>query len=270
LAQKGAQGGGYTRSLSQLKLFTRCGEAYYLERFKRGEVPRRPAAWTILGVAFHDTVMEWEKSERQLDPFEYFKDEYDRIVVEEWATQEDADYWILPPNTKTIQTSIINYRKRGLDQLATYIDRCNAASWEISCLEREFEIQIGSVTVRGGVDRILFYPTEETYVVEDIKTGSISGEDDVRQLGFYAYVARTLWDIPVVEGRYWFTKLDRGSDAVDLSRFDKRYWEESFERLDQSINNNLFLAQPGNQCGMCGVKPWCRTMGWLKIGEPLK
>jgi len=270
LVQEGAKGGGYTRSLSQLKLYTRCGEAYYLERFRRSDIPRRPAAWTILGVAFHDTIMEWEKSGREIDPFEYFKVKYDAVVADEWERQEDADYWILPPNTKTVPSSIINYRKRGLEQLSTYITRCNEAAWEISCLEREFEIPIGPVVVRGAVDRILLYPTEETYVIEDLKTGSPEGEDDVRQLGFYAYVARTLWDIPVREGRYWFTKLDRGSDPVDLSGFDQRYWETAFERLDKGINQGLFLASPGRQCGMCGVKPWCSTMGWLKIGEPLK
>lgn len=271
MVQKGAQtGGGYTRSLSQLKLYTKCGEAYYLERFKRYEVPRRPAAWTILGVALHDTVMEWEKSDRQIDPLKYFEAKYDEIAAEEWEKQPDEDYWILPPNTKTVRSSIINYRKRGLNDLATYVARCDEAPWEISCLEREFEIEIGSVTVRGAVDRILYYPTEETHVIEDLKSGSPKGEEDVRQLGFYAYVARTLWDIPVMEGRYWFTKLDRGSDPVDLSRFDQRYWETSFERLDKGINDGLFLASPGDQCGMCGVKPWCSSMGWLKIGEPLK
>ena len=219
---------------------------------------------------FHDTVMEWEKSDREIDPFKYFGTKYDAMVVEEWDKQPDEDYWILPPGTKTVKSSIINHRKRGLDDLVRYVDRCRDASWELSCLEREFEIGIGGVTVRGAVDRILFYPTTEEYLIEDLKTGSPKGEEDVRQLGFYAYVARTLWDIPVLEGRYWFTKLDRGSDVVDLSGFDQGYWERSFERLDAGINQGLFLAQPGYQCGLCSVRPWCSTMGWLQIGDPLK
>lgn len=261
---------GYTRSISQLKAYTRCGEAFNLERIQRESVPRRPAAWTILGVALHDTVMEWEKADRKIDPWEYFRMAYDIIVDEEWEKQPDPDLWFLPPNTKSVTTSIKNYRQRGLDQLDKYIPRCLSAPWEISCLEREFEITLGMVTVRGGVDRILFYPTTEFYVVEDIKTGSLKGEEDIRQLAFYAFVARELWDIPVNDGRYWFTKMDRGSDVTDLSRFDKNFWTREFRRLDRGINEEIFLAHPGDACGICPVKPWCNTMGWLKIGEPLK
>jgi putative RecB family exonuclease len=265
-----AEGRKYTRSLCQLKSYTRCGEAFYLERFRRADVPRRPASWTILGVALHDTVMEWEKSSRELDALKYFGEKYDEIVREEQSKQPDYDYWFLPPNTKTVASSITNYRKRGLDDLAVYLQRCEDAPWEISCLEREFEIDLAGVTVRGAVDRILFYPTDEQYLMEDLKSGSPEGEDDVRQLGFYAFVAREQWDIPVFEGRYWFTKLDRGSTVVDLSRFDRAFWEQQFGRVDAAINQELFLPSPGRQCGLCGVKPWCSSQGWLKIGEPLK
>jgi putative RecB family exonuclease len=268
--ETGRRTGGYTRSISQLKSFTRCGEAFYLERFKRSEVPRRPAAWTILGIALHDAVMEWEKSERQIDVLGYFYSKYDALVAEERDKQPDEDYWFLPPNTKTVSSSITNYRKRGADNLSTYISRCREAPWEVSCLEREFEIQLAGITVRGGVDRILFYPSDESYLVEDLKSGSPKDEEDIRQLAFYAFVARELWDIPVTEGRYWFTKLDRPSETVNLERFDRRYWEEQFDKLDRSISQELFLPSPGAQCGLCAVKPWCSAMGWLKIGEPLK
>lgn len=268
--ETGGRTGGYTRSISQLKLFTRCGEAFYLERFKRSEVPRRPAAWTILGIALHDTVMEWEKSERELDALGYFRTKYDEVVDEEKAKQPDYDYWFLPPNTKTVQSSITNYYKRGLNDLAVYLGRCAEAPWEVGCLEREFEIQLAGITVRGGVDRILFYPGDESYLVEDLKSGSPKGEEDIRQLAFYAFVARELWDIPVTEGRYWFTKLDRPSVTVNLERFDRKYWEKQFINLDLAISQELFLPSPGDQCGLCAVKPWCSAMGWLKIGEPLK
>lgn len=214
--------------------------------------------------------MEWEKSEREIDVLEYFYQKYDEVVEEEKRKQPDYDYWFLPPNTKTVQSSIINYRKRGADNLTTYISRCLEAPWEVSCLEREFEIQLSGLTVRGAVDRILFYPSDESYLIEDLKSGSPKEEDDVRQLGFYAFIARELWDIPVTEGRYWFTKLDRPSETVDLERFDREYWEEQFWKLDQAISQELFLPSPGDQCGLCAVKPWCSAMGWLKVGEPLK
>lgn len=260
----------HTRSISQLKAYTRCGEAFYLERFRRSDMPRRPAPWTILGVAVHDTVMEWEKSGRDIHPLDYFSVEYDRIVEEEWERQPDSDYWVLPPNTKTVTTGIKNYRERGFKQLPVYIERCLEAPWEISHIEKSFEIELGEITVRGAVDRILYYPGDDSYLMEDIKTGNLKGEDDVRQLAFYAFVARELWGVPVTEGRYWFTKVDRGSAPIDLGGFDKKFWVETFKQLDRGISEGVFLAHPGDVCGICGVKPWCNTMGWLDIGEPLK
>lgn len=259
-----------TRSISQLKAFTRCGEAFRLERFLRADVPRRPAAWTILGSAFHEWVLDWEGAKRpEYDPLS-FTDIYDRMVEEEWEKQPDPDYWIMPPRTKSVKVSIANYRQRGLSQLDVYVPRVLESSWEISHLEEEFELDLDGIVVRGGVDRILHYPADDTYVVEDIKTGNLKGEDDIRQLAFYAFVARELWGLPVNEGRYWFTKMDRGSEFVDLTKYDKKFWVEEFKKLDRGINEGVFLASPGEPCGICSVKPWCNTMGWLKVGEPLR
>src|SRR6476646_1370176 len=258
----------HTRSISQLKAWTRCGQAFYLERFRRADLPIRPAPWTILGVAFHDAVMEWEKSNRDIDVLDYFATEYDRIVDEEWERQPDHNLWVLPPNTKSVTTGIKNYRERGLKQLPAYVERCLNAPWEISHIEKTFEIDLDGIVVRGGVDRILYYPGDDTYLVEDLKTGNLKGEDDIRQLAFYAFIARELWDVPVNEGRYWFTKMDRGSVPIDLRRYDKKFWAEEFRQLDKGISNEVFLAHPGDVCGICAVKPWCSTMGDREIGEP--
>jgi putative RecB family exonuclease len=273
LVQEGEEvrggGGNYTRSISQLKAYTRCGQAFYLERFRRSDLPSRPAPWTILGVAFHDSVMLWEKSERKIDLVAAFESEYDNIVTEEWLVQPDPRYWVLPPGSSNVQNSIKNYRERGIKQMATYYERCQSAPWEISHIERQFEIDLDGITVRGGVDRILCWPSDEFYAIEDIKTGNLKGEEDVRQLGFYAFVARELWDVPVSHGRYWFTKMDRGSEFVDLTKFDRKFWEKEFRLLDKVISEGIFLASPGENCGICSVRPWCNTMGTKRIGEPL-
>lgn len=213
--------------------------------------------------------MEWEKSSRSIDPVDTFLHLYDEIVEKEWEAQPDADLWIIPPRTRLTTQAIKNYRQRGVDYLGKYIPRCLDAPWEISHIEQTFEIELGGVLVKGGVDRILYYPAEDEYVIEDLKTGNLKGEEDVRQLGFYAFVARELWDIPVREGRYWFARLDRGSEFTDLTRFDKEYWETQFARLDSGINQHIFLSNPGDSCGICAVRPWCSTMGTKQVGEPL-
>lgn len=260
----------YSRSLSQLKLYTRCGELYRLERILGKEMPRRPAAWTIMGIAVHDAVMNWEKHDRVDSLPELFHTIYENVVDEHWEKQPDPDYWILPPRTKTVKTSIDNYRERGIKQMEVYEQRCREAPWEISHIEKEFEIQLGEILVKGAIDRILYWEADDFYLIEDLKSGSVEGEDDIRQLAFYAFVARELWDVPVNEGRYWFTKLDRGSDWVNLEKFDRKFWTEEFRKVDAGINQQIFLSSPGKQCGICAVKPWCSTQGWLEVGEPLR
>lgn len=264
------EGRKYTRSLSQLKLYTRCGELYRLERFERSNVPRRPAAWTIMGVAVHEAVMRWEKDSRIYDLPSLFSEEYHATTSEQWEKQPDPDYWILPPRTKSVKTSIDNYRERGIKQMEVYEERCRNAPWEISHIEEEFEIQLGDVLVKGAIDRILHWEIDDEYAIEDLKSGNIKGEDDIRQLGFYAMVAREILGVPVKEGRYWFTKLDRGSQFVNLEKYDREFWTEEFRKVDQGINNGIFLASPGDACGICSVKPWCNTMGWLEVGEKLR
>lgn len=259
----------YSRSISQLKSWTKCGEAFYLERFRRADLPVRPAPWTIMGVAVHDAIMEWEKSHRQIDISVLYYELYDRGVEEAWEKQPDEKYWFLPPMAKYVSNSITNYRARGAEQLEVYIQEVEYAPWEIDHIERQFEIDFDGVLVRGAVDRVLYFPGMDSYLVEDLKTGTAKEEEDYRQLGLYAYVARTLWDIPVTTGRYWFTKLNRPSPEYDLSRFDKNFWTQTFKDLDAAISYGVFLPSPGSGCQLCAVRPWCSTQGWLEIGEDL-
>jgi hypothetical protein len=257
----------YTRSFSQLKAYTKCGEAFYLERFKRADLPRRPAAWTILGISIHETIMAWEASDRTLDVYDFFDASYEALAAVEWLKQPEEKYWILPPRTNSVRNSIQNYKKRGFEQLEKYLEQVEDSPWEISSMERPFQIDLDGITVKGAVDRILFFPGCDEYIVEDLKSGSPDDEDDKRQLAFYAFIAREQWDIPVTKGRYWYTKVDRPSSTENLERFGKKFWVETFKKLDSGINQQLFLPSPGKHCFLCSVKPWCSTQGWLKIGE---
>lgn len=261
----------FTRSISQLKTYTKCGEQFRLERIERKQLPKRPAVWTIMGIAVHDAIMEWEKSERHLDIVEHYRQAFDRLTDEAWQSQPDVKLWFLPPNSRNVQKSIQTYRNKGFEQLVEYVEYAESAAWEALHLEREFEIVLWDVTIRGAVDRILYYPGSDEFMVEDLKTGSPKMEADFRQLAFYAFVAQFLWDIPVRSGRYWFTKLNRSSEEYqfkdELLTVD--YWAETFMNLDLVISQGIFLPNPGEQCGLCAVRPWCSSQGWLDIDEDL-
>lgn len=266
----------YSRSISQVKQLTKCGQAYYLERLNRDLVPRRPAAWSISGSAFHEALLRWEKSERTDSLLELFEVEYDRMVDEEKEKQPNLDLWMKPPRTKSVEQDIKNYRKRFLEKdVPNYERRCREAEWEIlrlddgtPAIELDFEIEVGGIPVRGAIDRIQWWPNQGFATVEDTKTGSPDNHEfDHRQLGLYAYALEVNLGISLMYSRYWFTKVDRGSQWVNIERYNEEYWTQVITTTDKIIQQGLFLANPGKHCELCPVRPYCPEKGWLTLGE---
>lgn len=240
--------------------------------------PARPVAWTILGIAVHDAVMEWEKADRDADLVTYFDRAWVKAEADAWDRQPNEKLWMLPPGTKTVKASLENYCRRGRTKdIPNYERRCYEAAWEIyrlpngeKALELPFEVDLNGVTVRGYIDRVLWYPNLGIAAKEDLKTGSPDDDDDVRQLAIYRLGGLDSYGIELTHGRYWYTKLDRPSEKwADLTRYSRDYLSEQYRILDRMISEGLLLPVPGKNCGICDVKPWCREMGWLKPGEAL-
>src|SRR5690606_15746525 len=96
-----------SRSVSQLKQVTKCGEAFALSRGIRGvRPPKRPWAQTVAGSAFHEMIVDWERSERTADPVKLFNEHWERILEETKQEQPDLDMWMRPPGTKTTEAAI--------------------------------------------------------------------------------------------------------------------------------------------------------------------
>lgn len=238
----------------------------------KAEVPPSPAPWTGLGIAVHQAFCDWEKFDREIDVCEYFEGYYDEYIEESLKLQPDLDLWTIPPNSKDTMKSIASYRKRGLERdVPTYRDRCLEAGWEIyrfdtgeKALELEYEIELDGIPIKGAVDRVQWWPERGYATIEDLKSGNLE-EWDRRQLGVYAYALRTVYDIPIRWGRYWFTKTDQPSEWFDLRRYDKNYLISIFNDLDAIIDQRLLLPNPGEHCKLCDVRPWCRELGWEEL-----
>lgn len=256
--------------MSQLKSFTRCGEAFRLEKICKA--PRTPAAWTVLGVVIHEVFVQWEISDRQIDVCEYFLSMYDRQIEEELERQPDKTLWQRPVK-HTWDKSVEFYRERGANKdVPEYRQRCIEGQWQVlelpdgtKALELPFTLDFNGVEVRGALDRIQWWPEQKMAALEDLKTGSVDDEADARQLGVYALAAQEIYDIDLTNGRYWFTKLDRPSPWIDLRRYTREYLTEMFVTLDNAIDSGIYLPRPGKQCTNCGVKPYCREMGFKKL-----
>lgn len=268
----------YTRSVSQLKSVTKCGESFAISRGFRGErPPKRPWAQTVAGSAFHEMIVAWERSERSTDPLALFETFWESELEKAKEEQPDLALWMRAPRVKSGEASLKAVYKRFVEKdVPDYIARCREADWELfklpdgsPALEIEFEIDLEGITVRGYIDRIQWWPSAKMVAVEDTKTGNIDGEVDSRQLGLYRLGAEEVYDIDLTHGRYWFTKLDRGSDWVDLTRYSREKLAEDYRKLTEIIQQDLLLPNPGKHCQLCDVRPWCSELGWLRPGERL-
>src|SRR5690606_39655482 len=127
----------------------------------------------------------------------------------------------------------------------------------------------GGDTERRAIGRIRWSAKRGMVAVEATKSGSPKQENVARHLGIFRFEQKAAYDIDLTHGRYWFTKVDRGSNWVDLTRYTRERLTEDYQKVDRIIQEDLLLPNPGENCTLCDVKPWCREMGWLKPGEEL-
>lgn len=256
----------HTRSVSQWKSYSRCPEAFRLERMVSPRPPEAPAAWTALGSAFHEAYEAWELDSRRVPLATFFDHSYELQIDALKLKQPDFGQWMKRPNVKTVERDIELYAEIGRKQAEAYQEHCEIAGWtlfelpnELPALEVSFEIDFDGVVVRGTIDSILEWP-DGRVSVRDLKTGN--AEEDYRQLGVYRYVAVEQFGLDLQWGEYYFTKRGVSSEWQDLKRYSRAYLSEAFAELERGISNRVFLPRPSSACGMCGVKPWCREKGW--------
>lgn len=259
------------RSVSQLNTFTRCGEQYRLERVVKG-LPQRPAAWTALGSAFHVAYETYENTDRRFNLDTIFWTAYNAEIEKLWELQPDENLWMKTPRVKTVEQDIKLRREHGVKQAVAYQEMCEASEWKLwrtpegtKGLELKFSISFdigdehGTVEVIGAIDCVLQWP-DGTVSVRDIKTGN-KGNVNNRQLGLYGLALRERYGLDLFRGEYWYTKLGASGGPVDLRRYNRDYLSDQYGKLDRSIVDGLYLANPGSVCEMCGVRSYCREMG---------
>lgn len=261
------------RSVSQLNLLTDCGAKFELERLL--EVPPRPAAWTARGIAIHEAILEWEKSNRSLDLIQLALDLYDHEISRLRVVQPDEKQWMITPRVKTIEADI-KYRREDLKtQCEGYLLHCESAGWIIPTIDGQlmaevpFELEVQGIPIRGSIDAILWWPEEELITIRDIKSGGERKKN--YQLGIYRFAAQKILGLDIDYGEYYYTKLKenknserlgRSSGLISLKRYDEKYVGYLFQTANQIIQQKLFLPSPGKDCELCPVQKYCPEMGW--------
>lgn len=252
------------RSVSQLNTFSECGERYRLERTTHG-LPQRPAAWTAVGTAMHNAYEAYERSGRDLNIATLFYDIYEAEIASQWEVQPDWKWWAKTPRVKTVERDIELRLEHGLKQAQVLQDHCEMSDWKIAtiggvmALEMEVEATFGETRVIGRIDSVQEYPDGQL-AATDLKTGNKKGTKN-RQLGFYKLALMERFDVNIQWGQFWYTKLGASGGYVDLGRYTRDYLHDQYTKLDKAIEQQLFLANPGDHCDMCSVKWWCREVG---------
>jgi CRISPR/Cas system-associated exonuclease Cas4 (RecB family) len=244
-------------SASRWKSLTKCGEQYRLEKIEK--LPGKAAAWTIRGNAVHDTVEEWEKQSRGIDPYEFYREVAWPKALEETTTKyPDLSTWFRTPRVKSTERDIELRLEDGFSQVERYVERATAERelWKVIATEQEFEMEFPGILIRGKMDQIREW-RDGDLSLWDVKTGGDDNEDN-RQLGTYRLGYLMSAGIAVDWGSYWYTKLDRGSDSIDLSVYTYDYMNKEFQKIKKILDQGLFLANPSIKgCKFCPVADAC-------------
>lgn len=262
------------RSVSQMSAWTSCQLAYKLKRLDKRPDP--PATWTILGIAVHGALEDWERSGREINPEDAYLLHWDLALDKAILKCPDLTTWTRTPGTKSTERDLELRKIQGSSQLLRYVIRAKeeAHMWEPLILpdgqvavELPFKINFSDDTpffLTGYIDLVQRWKHDGSITVADYKTGK-DDREDYRQLGAYRVALEDNFGLDVKFGRYWYSKLDRPSEWIDLSRYTKDYLLEYYSRLDRQIENatreNLFLPNPSKKgCLFCSVKEHCPEM----------
>lgn len=265
-------------SFSQLETFTQCSLKYQLLRLKKDRPQRNPAAWLVHGNALHAMDERWHLEGNQSDPHELYDEEWDKELARQLEVQPDLSKWELTPRVKKVETDLELRQKAGHDQVDALVKEFEKGEWElyeiyeddipVPAVETPFELVFAGVAVRGKVDHVRVIKSTGELEIVDLKTGSAK-QYDRRQLGLYALAMSEVYNVKITWGRNWYSKLDtvprsgdkggRYSSYVDLSHFNREYWENEFGLMVRAINNEIFLPSPSDDnCGRCEAAPVCR------------
>jgi putative RecB family exonuclease len=175
------------RSISQFGTYTRCGEAYRIEKVLK--IKGRPAAWIAGGTAFHEAVDLWETSGRTADAVTAFEIAYWQSIGEMKEIEPDLSRWLRPPRWLP-ETDINGRFEKGKEQVRQYMEHARAQPWKLAELpdgkpatEVPFELKLSeTLGIRGAIDAILEWP-DGSRRVRDYKTGSkLPGTASARRL----------------------------------------------------------------------------------------
>jgi putative RecB family exonuclease len=255
---------GAPRSVSQLKQFEKCPQAWYRARVLR--VWQRPAAWLPHGSAVHGAVEWWERTGRTAS-LEDVQAVFSRLYAEEIKS-----YTRLTPNFEWWFKSgrydgakdIPRRHEIGKDQVRKYLAYYAKFPQQVIWIAEDgtpgieiaFDIDLDGIPVRGFIDAVIWDEDQEKIIVRDNKTGKDPGDDF--QLGVYGLALRMIHRVAAWTGDYWMAKPGKATWPFDLHDWPEDRVTEKFVELEDAIARGDFTAKPSpKNCLFCDVSYGC-------------
>ena len=256
------------RSVSQLNQYTRCPQAYKLNRIDK--VWSRPAAWLPQGTAFHAVAEEYER--RLADGVtmtlgeacELFSEEYSKHISAMAAETPNFDWWFWS-GPYSGERDIERRYDIGMEQVQKFLGWRRLEGQEIwvapdgtPAIELAFNIELDGIRVRGFIDAVVVVGGEPH--VRDYKTGNSPGDDF--QLGVYAVAVEALYGVKPQTGDYFMAgkkgKPAKPTAAYDLSGWTRDTVSARFREVEELIQAEVFDPLPEKgKCKFCDVSYSC-------------
>lgn len=140
-------------------------------------------------------------------------------------------------------------------------------------IELPLNVNFGSVPVRGYVDLVVQAGT--ALIVVDLKSGA-RAPANMRQLAVYASGIELAYGVRPRYGSFFMARGAGRSEPktfftrpVELSapQYGIQYLTGELEQFERAVQAGVFPANPGDNCGRCGVAYACTEVGGYKARE---
>ncbi len=202
-----------------------------------------------------------------------FAEEFDAAISEEEASSGfPVKHWQPTGRKGGIAADIAWWHEQGPVMVQNYIDwfesTPGAGVWTTPAgtlaVELELSVTFGKVPVKVKIDVV--HQLGSALVVTDLKSSATKPEA-LTQLGIYASAIELVYGIRPRYGNYFMARgYGRKAEdrkyflqPVELSgyQYSIPYLTGQFETLDRAVRDGIFLANPGEHCGRCGVAASC-------------
>jgi len=248
-------------SHSAMSTWLNCGWSFYLTRIQK--IQENPSYWLVGGKSLHEGTEIYDA----LEPGAAFDS---RAVFEQrWAenykladngmpfraggkkttaypNKEDARWWL--DNGPKMLDFWVQFRETSGYTIYELPDGAKA-------VETELNTEVGGVSMKGFLDRLMVSPEGELIVV-DIKTSS-KAPVTYTQLGTYAILTEKTMGIRPVKGAYWMARTGELTEPVELDHYTEGRLATHVKGFKIAVDNNIFIPQPGFMCGTCSVNHAC-------------